>query len=121
MAITWKNLLAIVCVAIALFLLAAVPAVEVSEQSGFSTVDDSTELIAGNAIDSEPAQPNSNEHERLSASPGGDYAIGGGSSNGKVTVCKVTSESKDTDHAKEVLPGGAAGVAANGIRGPTAA
>jgi len=120
MAITWKNLLAIVCVAIALFLLAAVPAVEASEQSGFSTVDDSTELIADNAIDSGNALKSREEGERLSGAPGGDYAIGGGSSNGKVTACKVTSESKVTDHAKEVLPGGAAGVAANGIRGPTA-
>ena len=69
MTITWKNLLAIVCVAIALFLLAAVPAVEASEQSGFSTVDDSTELIAGKAIDSDNALKSREEGERLSGAP----------------------------------------------------
>ncbi|RKR79205.1 hypothetical protein [Marinobacter nauticus] len=48
--------------------------------------------------------------ERLPGSPGGVHVIGGGSSNSKLTVA-----------AKETLPGGAAGVAATGIRGPDTA
>lgn len=44
--------------------------------------------------------------DRLPESPGG-------------VIAKVTTCTKVTDHAKEVLPGGAAGVAGIGIRGPT--
>lgn len=117
MGLTWNNFLAIVFVAVALFLLAAVPAAEASEEPGFTTVDDSTELIATTAIDTDAAHFEIKGSERLPASPGGDYAIGGGSSNDKVTTCKMTN-SKVTENAKEVLPGGAAGAAANGIRGP---
>ena len=110
MALTWKNILAIVFVVIALFLLAAVPAVQADEVPGFTTVDDSTELIADTAVDTGAVHSELKGFERLPGSPGGVHVIGGGSSNSKVTVSEL-----------EVLSGGAAGVAATGIRGPDTA
>ena len=106
MTLTWKNLLAIVFVAVVLFLLAAVPAAEAPKEFGFTTVDDSTELIADTANDTGAVHSEIKGFERLPESHGG-------------VIAKVTSETKVTDNAKEVLPGGAAGVAGIGIRGPT--
>lgn len=74
-----------------------------------SFVADPTELIAEYAPDTKAAVHSEIKgFQRLPESPGGVIAIGGGSSNTKVTTCQ-----------KEVLPGGAAGVASIGIRGPT--
>ena len=108
MALTWKNIQAIVFAVVALFLLAAVPAVQADEVPGFTTVDDSTELIADTAVDTGAVHSEIEGFERLPGSPGG-------------VIAKVTSETKVTDNAKDLLPGGAAGVAATGIRGPNPA
>jgi hypothetical protein len=110
MALTWKNILAIVFAVVALFLLAAVPAAEASETPTFTDVEESTELIAEKSDWVPEPGPTSNQHERLPGSPGGVHVIGGGSSNSRLTVSEL-----------EVLPGGAAGVAATGIRGPDTA
>lgn len=106
MTLTWKNLLAIVFVAVVLFLLAAVPAAEAPKEFGFTAVDDSTELIAGKVPDVACGMVETQGHERLPESPGG-------------VIAKVTNSFKVTDNAKEVPFGGAAGLAAFGIRGPT--
>ena len=105
MGLSLKNFLAIVFVAVALFLLASVPAAEGSEVPAFTTVDDSTELIADTATDTGAVQSDTRAMERLPESPGGVIA--------KVTTCDVT------DNAKAVQFGGTAGLAAFGIRGPT--
>ena len=106
MGLSLRNFLAIVFVAVALFLLASVPAAEGSEVQAFTTVDDSTELIADTATDTGAVHSEIKGFQRLPESPGG-------------VIAKVTSETKVTDHAKEVLPGGADGVAGIGIRRPT--
>ena len=106
MTLTWKNLLAVVFAVVALFLLAAVPAAEGSEVPAFTVVDDSTELIADTATDTGTVQSDARAIQRLPESPGG-------------VIAKVTSETKVTDNAKAVQFGGAAGLAAIGIRGPT--
>lgn len=106
MALTWKNILAIVFFVVALFLLAAMPAAEASESPAFTTVDDSTELIATETDVADVYVP-APAPERPSASPGG-------------VVAKVTN-SKVTDNATEVPSGGAVGLASTGIRGPTTA
>ncbi len=106
MTMTWNNLLAIVFAVVGLFLLASAPAAEGSEVPAFTVVDDSTELIADAAIDfdqSEVMVP-----DRLSQSHGGANAIGADSANHLTT-----------DQEEAVLPGGAAGLASAGIRGPT--
>lgn len=108
MTLTWKSILAVVFVVAVLFLLASVPAVQADEVPGFTTADDSTELIADTAVDTGAVHSEIKGFERLPESAGGLYV--------KVTTCN-----KVTDHAKEVLPGGAAGSAGIGIRGPTAA
>lgn len=108
MTLTWKSILAVVFVVAVLFLLASVPAVQADEVPSFTVVDDSAELIAEKSDWVPEPGPTSNQHERLPESPGG-------------AIAKVTSETKVTDNAKEVLPGGAAGSAGIGIRGPTAA
>lgn len=104
MGLSLKHFLAIVFVAVALFLLASAPAAEGSEVPAFTTVDDSTELIADTATDT--GAVHSDSLERLPESPGG-------------VIAKVTNSSKVTDNAKAVPFGGAAGLAAFGIRGPT--
>lgn len=72
-------------------------------------VEQSTDLIADPATGFDAAALVSVEKfERLPESPGG-------------VIAKVTGETKVTVNAKEVLPGGAAGVASIGIRGPTPA
>lgn len=108
MALTWKSILAIVFAVVALFLLAAVPAVKAEETSGFTTVDDSTELIADTAVDTGAVHSEIKGVDRLPGSPGG-------------VIAKVTTCNKVTENAKDLLPGGAAGVAATGIRGPDTA
>ena len=108
MALTWKNILAIVFAVVALFLLASVPAVQADEVPGFTTVDDSTELIADSAVNTGAVHSEIIGFERLPGSPGG-------------VIAKVTTCNKVTENAKELLPGGAAGVAATGIRGPDTA
>ena len=108
MGLSLKNILAIVFVAVALFLLASVPAAEGSEVPAFTTVDDSTELIADTATDNGTVQSDTRALERLPESPGGVIAIGGGSSNTKIG-----------HRLDAVPPGGAVGLASNGIRGPT--
>ncbi|MBL3825129.1 MULTISPECIES: hypothetical protein [unclassified Marinobacter] len=106
MGLSLRNFWAIVFVVVALFLLAAVPAAEGSEVPAFTAVDDSTELIADTATDTGAVQSDARALQRLPESPGG-------------VIAKVTNSTKVTDNAKEVLPGGAAGVASIGIRGPT--
>lgn len=106
MALTWNKFLAIVLVVVALFLLASVPATEVSESPAFSTVDDSTELIATETDVADVYVP-APAADRPSESPGGVVA--------KVTRCDAT------DSAKDVMPGGPSGLASTGIRGPTTA
>lgn len=106
MGLTLKNFWAIVFVVIALFLLASVPAAEGSEVPAFSTVDDSTELIADAAIDADAILVDSKGHQRLPESPGG-------------VIAKVTNSEKVTDNEKVTPFGGAVGLAAFGIRGPT--
>ena len=106
MGLSLRNFLAIVFVAVALFLLASVPAAEGSEVQAFTTVDDSTELIADTATDTGAVHSEIKGFQRLPESPGG-------------VIAKVTSETKVTDNAKAVQFGGAAGLAAIGIRGPT--
>lgn len=101
--LTLKNLWAIVFVAVALFLLAAVPAAEGSEVPAFTDVDDATELIAG--ADTGAVHSEIKGFQRLPESPGG--------------VVAILSFDKVTDNAKAVPFGGAAGLAAFGIRGPT--
>lgn len=103
MGLSLKNFLAIVFVAVALFLLASVPAAEGSEVPAFTVVGDSTELIADTATDT--GAVHSDSLERLPESPGG--------------VIAILSFEKVTDNAKAVQFGGAAGLAAFGIRGPT--
>ena len=72
-----------------------------------SFVVNATELIAHYAPDTKAAVHSEIKgFQRLPESPGG-------------VIAKVTNSSKVTDNAKEVLPGGAAGVASIGIRGPT--
>ncbi|OLF82682.1 hypothetical protein AWH63_06670 [Marinobacter sp. C18] len=108
MGLSLKNFLAIVFVAVALFLLASVPAAEGSEVPAFTTVDDSTELIADTATDTGAVHSEIKGFQRLPESPGG-------------VIAKVTSETKVTDNAKAVQFGGTAGLAAFGIRGATPA
>ena len=105
MGLTLRNVWAIVFVVVALFLLATVPVAEGSEVPAFSEVDDSTELIADAATD-DAILVDSKGHQRLPESPGG-------------VVASIEKFSKVTDHAKAVPFGGAAGLAAFGIRGPT--
>lgn len=105
MGLTLKNFWAIVFVVIALFLLASVPAAEGSEVPAFSTVDDSTELIADAAIDADAILVDCRGHQRLPESPGG--------------VIAIMNFDQATDNSKAVQFGGAAGLAAFGIRGPT--
>ncbi|MDF0750322.1 hypothetical protein NLU14_08770 [Marinobacter sp. 71-i] len=108
MGLSLRNFWAIVFVAVALFLLAGVPAAEGSEVPAFTVVDDSTELIADTATDTSAIQSDARALQRLPESPGG-------------VIAKVTSETKVTDNAKETPLGGAVGSASTGIRGPTPA
>lgn len=105
MGLSLRNFWAIVFVVVALFLLIAVSADEGHESPALSIVDDSTELIADTATDTGAVQSDTRVLERLPESPGGVIA--------KVTTCDAT------DNAKAVQFGGAAGLAASGIRGPT--
>ena len=109
MGLTLNKFWAIVFVVITLFLLATVSAFEVEEGSGFSAVDDSTELVADYAIDSDLAVNSEIKgFQRLPESPGGVIAIVGSSYDTK------------TNHRLDATPpGGAVGLASNGIRGPT--
>lgn len=106
MGLSLRNFWAILFVAVALFLLASVPAAEGSEVPAFTTVDDSTELIADTATDTGAVHSEIKGFQRLPESPGG-------------VIAKVTNSSKVTDNAKASPFGGAAGLAAFGIRGPT--
>jgi len=98
----------IAAVAFTLCLMAAGPSAA-ADEAYLSTqpfVEQSTDLIADPVIGLDVSALVSIEKlDRLPESPGG-------------VIAKVTSETKVTDHAKEVLPGGAAGVASIGIRGP---
>lgn len=70
-------------------------------------VVDTTELIGEYATDTKAAVHSEIKgFQRLPESPGG-------------AIAKVPTCTKVTDNAKEVLPGGAAGTASIGIRGPT--
>ena len=106
MGLSLRNFSAIVFVVVALFLLASVPAAEGSEVPAFTVVDDSTELIADPATEVVTVDSEIRSFQRLPEAPGGEIA--------KVTTC-----TKVTTCEKEVLPGGAAGVAGIGICGPT--
>ena len=74
MGLSLKNFLAIVFVAVALFLLASVSAAEGSEVPAFTTVDDSTELIADTATDTGAVHSELKGFQRLPESPGGVIA-----------------------------------------------
>ncbi len=98
----------IAAVAFTLCLMAAGPSAAAAE--GYLAtqpfVEQSTDLIAdpATAFDA-TALVSVEKFEQLPESPGG-------------VIAKVTTCTKLTDNAKEVLPGGAAGVASIGIRGP---
>jgi hypothetical protein len=105
MTFSLKNMLAIVIATVVFFLLAVAPAVEASEYSGFTTVDDSTELVAVKAIDSDAAvHSDIRGFQRLPESLGG-------------VIAKATNSSKVTTTAKVTPFGGAVGLASTSIRG----
>ena len=107
----WYRLPMIAAAVFALLLAVASPSAVAAEQYLVLQpfVDNPTELIAQYATDTKAAVHSEIKgFQRLPASPIG-------------AVAKVTNSSKATDNAKEVLPGGAAGVASIGIRGPTKA
>lgn len=106
---TWYRLPMIAAAVFALCLTVASPSAVAAEQylAVQPFVDNPTELIAEYATDTKAAVHSEIKgFQRLPESPGGVNA-------------KVTNSSKVTDNAKEVLPGGAVGVASIGIRGPT--
>ena len=106
---TWYRLPMIAAAVFALCLAVASPSAADAEKYWVLQpfVDNPTELITEYAPDTKAAVHSEIKgFQRLPESPGG-------------VIAKVTTCTKVTDHAKEVLPGGAAGVAAIGIRGPT--
>lgn len=106
---TWYRMPMIVAAVFALCLAVLAPSSASAEAylAEQSFVADPTDLIAEYATDTKAAVHSEIKgFQRLPESPGG-------------VIAKVTTCTKVTDHAKEVLPGGAAGVASIGIRGPT--
>lgn len=106
---TWSRISTIAAAVVTLFLAAAWPTAAVAEGylAAQPFVDYPTEPIADYATDTKAAvHSDIRGFQRLPESPGGVIAM-------------VAVSTKVTDNAKEVLPGGAAGVASIGIRGPT--
>lgn len=105
----WYRLPMIAAAVFALCLAVLAPSTASAESylAEQSFVADPTELIAEYATDTKAAVHSEIKgFQRLPESPGG-------------VIAKVTSETKVTDNAKAVQFGGAAGLAAFGIRGPT--
>ncbi|QTN41702.1 hypothetical protein [Marinobacter salsuginis] len=91
----------------ALCSLASMPAAaEIVEQGTLQLDSMEQSIVVIPAYDLEEVTASMVAPDRLPESPGG-------------VIAKVTVSTAVTDNEKEVLPGGAAGVAGIGIRGPT--
>ncbi len=93
----------------ALCSLASAPAAaEVSEEHALQLVPAEQSAVTTPVYGLDEVTESLIQPERLPGSPGG-------------VIAKVTTYNKVTENANELLPGGAAGVAATGIRGPDTA